>query len=287
MNTWARVMASVALAGFFSLGVLPSAHAVMAIPAFVDAGLSPLAVSDQTLAQTGLSVNEDDVLDSQDPNRLTLSEANLHEARVWGLSEDEEKRYLHLMQNRSGLYFKGLHQTPLDILGMNARSEAERNQWATRAATQEAQKVSKAIAWNNAFHVAYNRLYEDVPVVGAFDKAPFAPVNYKPIALNPQDALYLFVTPKQAIKNVLMSLTDAIDKTPGSQLHVMLLDADDMGVQLWANQAQLSHELVGAGRISLNHGELHFNALKMQNKSTPLLLLTRAGVSRVVDLGRF
>ena len=262
-------------------------HATLAIPGLVENRISPLAITDKTLAKTGLSVNEDDVLDDQDANKLTLNESQLHEARVWGLSVDEEKRYIHLMQNRSGLYFKGLRQTPLDILGINARSEAERNQLAVRASAQEAQKVSKSIAWNNAFHVAYNALFEGVPVVGEFDKTPFAPANYKPITLQSHDVLYLFITPKQAIKTVLMTLTDAIDATPAAQLNVMMLDADDMSIQLWANTHQLSRNLVTDGRINLNHGERHFEALALKNKTTPLLLLVRDGVSRVVDLGRF
>ena len=249
--------------------------------------MSSLAATDKTLANTGLSVNEDDVFSDQDANKLTLNEAQLHEARVWGLSLDEEKRYVHLMQNRSRIYYEGLRQTPLDVLGINARNEAERNQWAARAALQEAQKVSKNIAWNNAFYVAYNNVFKGIPVVGEFDKAPYAPSNYKPMTLNANDTLYLFITPEQAIKTVLMTLTDALSTTPTARLHVMLLNADDTSIQLWANQNQVPREWVNAGRISLNHGELHFNALLLDKKTTPLLLLTREGASRVVDLGRF
>ena len=101
------------------------------------------------------------------------------------------------------------------------------------------------------------------------------------------DTLYLFVTPEQAIKTVLMTLTDALSTTPSARLHVMLLNADDTSIQLWANQNQVPREWVNAGRISLNHGELHFNALLLDKKTTPLLLLIRDGASRVVDLGRF
>lgn len=259
----------------------------LTIPGIVLPVVNPLTVSDNTLAQTGLSVNEDDVLSEQDADSLKLTEVQQHEARVWGLSEDEEKRYVHLMQNRSGVYFKGLHQTPLDILGINARSEAERNQWAVRASLQEAQKVSKVIAWNNAFHVAYNALYKDTPVVGKFDATPYAPGNYKPVTLSAQDALYLFITPEHAVKTVLMTLMDSIQMTPNTTLHVMLLDTDDLGIQLWANRHQVPHELVASGRISLNHGEQSFQALDMDKKTTPLLLLARQGSSRVVDLGRF
>ena len=67
----------------------------------------------------------------------------------------------------------------------------------------------------------------------------------------------------------------------------MLLGVDDAGVQQWANVQQIPRELVSTGQITLNHGELSFDALTVKNKATPLLLLARDGASSVVDLGRF
>lgn len=262
--------------------------AALSIPGIPTAGLNALAVTDKTLARTGLAGNEDDMLASQDSHLLKLSETQMHEAQVWGLTEDEEKRYVHLMQNRSGIYYEGLHQTPIDILGINAQSDAERTHFAELAARQEAQKISKNIAWNNAFYKAYNALYQDVPVVGhEFDPTPYSPMAYKPVALNAGDHLYLFVKPTDAIKSVLLSLINAVDNTANTQLHLMLLDVDDVSIQQWANQQHISRELVANGRVSLHHGDLNFEALTVSKKTTPLLVLARAGKSRVVDMGRF
>ena len=191
------------------------------------------------------------------------------------------------MQNRSGLYYEGLRQTPIDILGINARDEAERDHFAELASRQEAQKVSKNIAWNNAFYKAYNQLFKDVPVVGEFDPSPYAPDNYKPVVLKPNDTLYWFIKPEHAVKTVLLPLIEALQSTPNTTLHLMLLGVDDAGVQQWANVQQIPRELVSTGQITLNHGELSFDALTVKNKATPLLLLARDGASSVVDLGRF
>ena len=114
------------------LALSASASAELTIPgiAMHHTNASALAATDKTLAKTGLSVNEDDITSDQDINALKLTPSQLHDARVWGLTEEEEKRYVFLMQNRSAIYYKGLRQTPIDVLGINARNEAERSHFA-------------------------------------------------------------------------------------------------------------------------------------------------------------
>lgn len=264
-------------------------HADLTIPGIVmhQGNNSALAFTDKTLANTGLSINEDDITKDQNIDALKLNEAQMHEARVWGLTEDEEKRYVLLMQNRSGVYYRGLRQTPIDVLGINARNEAERTHFAELAARQEAQKVSKNIAWNNAFYKAYNGLFKDVPVVGEFDKTPFSPLSYKPVSLTPGDTLFFFIRPDDPARTILLMLIDAINVTADTRLNIMLLDADDTQIQLWANKNQIPREMVDTKKISLNHGELQFESIKTIKKNTPLLLLARKGTSSIVDLGVF
>jgi integrating conjugative element protein (TIGR03759 family) len=271
------------------LALSASASAELTIPgiAMHHTNASALAATDKTLAKTGLSVNEDDITSDQDINALKLTALQLHDARVWGLTEEEEKRYVFLMQNRSAIYYKGLRQTPIDVLGINARNEAERSHFAKLSAQMEAQKVSKNIAWNNAFYKAYNQLFANVPVVGEFDASVFSPTAYKPIILNEGDTLFLFIKTDDAIKTVLLALIDAINTSPNTRLHLMILGADDLAIQQWANQNQIPHELVTTGAISLNHGDLNFEALTVTKKVTPLLLLARHGASSLVDLGAF
>lgn len=261
------------------------AFAELNIPGIITQSLNTQTVQDQTLARAGLTVNEDDLTSEQDINKIKLSEKQLHEAKVWNLTLDEEKRYIFLMQNRSKIYYQGLRQTPLDILGLNARNEAERNHFAELAAVQEAQKVSKNIAWNNAFYKAYNKLFANVPVVGDFDPSPFSPYAHKPVQLNQGETLYLFIKADDVVKSILLTLTEAIENTPDTHLHLMFLETDDISIQLWANRNQIPQHLVNSGRISLNHGDLSYQSFK--KKTTPLLLLSKNGSSSIVDLGRF
>ncbi|HFL2715770.1 TPA: TIGR03759 family integrating conjugative element protein [Legionella pneumophila] len=270
-----------------SLLICDAACAELNIPGLNQQALSINSVEDPTLVKTGLNLNEDELTTDQDINKLQLSDEQMHEAKVWGLSLDEEKRYILLMQNKSKFYYEGLRQTPVDILGLNARNEHERNHYADLSAKQEAQKVSKNLAWNNAFYKAYNKLFTNVPVVGDFDPSPYSPYAHKPIQLNPGDTLFFFIKDKDPINSILMTLFEAIEQTPNTQLHLMLLDMDDSAIQLWANQHQVPQHLVHNSRISLNHGELSYQSLKAHKKTLPLLLLAQNGRSNIIDLGRF
>jgi len=254
------------------------------IPGIPSQRINPMAATDGTLARTGLSVNEDD--DIHDVV-IELNPALLHEAKVWGITSEEEARYVSLMQSKSGVYYQGLNLTPLDILGINARNETERTHFAELAATAEAQKVSKNIAWNNAFYRAYNALFKGVPIVGDFDLTPYSPLHYKPVTLEPNDRLFLFVKTTDAVKTILMTLGELLQTTPNAELHILLLNAQEFEIQQWANFHQIPQDLVTSHKINLNHGHLQFESLKFKKKKTPLLLLSRQGKSIRVDLGRF
>lgn len=264
-----------------------SVQATLNIPALHSPAINTLTIQDPSLAKAGLTENTEDLTSDQNLSQVHLNEKQLHEAKVWELTIDEEKRYVLLMQNRSKIYYQRLRLTPLDILGINARNEAERNHFAELAATQEAQKVSKNIAWNNAFYKAYNKLFANVPVVGDFDPSPYSPYAHNPIQLNQGDILYLFVKPGDAVKTLLMMLIEAIENTHETALHLMVLESEDVSIQLWANKHQIPLTLVNSGRITLNHGDLNYQSLKSNKKASPLLVLSKNGSSNLVDLGRF
>lgn len=263
------------------------AFAELNIPGISTQSLNAVAAQDQTLARAGLTVNDDDITTEQDINKIQLNEQQLHEAKVWELTLEEEKRYISLMQNRSKIYYKGLRQTPLDILGLNARNESERTHFAELAAAQEAQKVSKNIAWNNAFYKAYNKLFANVPVIDNFDPSPYSPYAHQPVQLSQGDTLHLFIKSDDAVKAILMVLVEAIENTPATRLNLMLIDSDELSIQLWANKHQIPQYLVNSSRITINHGDQNYQALKINKKNTPLLLLSKNGSSNIVDLGRF
>ncbi|HFL2713429.1 TPA: TIGR03759 family integrating conjugative element protein [Legionella pneumophila] len=244
----------------------------------------PMQQADNALAKAGLAEFHDEVIEEND---FQLNDAQKQEAKVWGLSETEEKRYLQLMQSRSGMYYKDLRMTPVDILGLNAKDDAEREHFAELAARQEAQKVAQNIAWNNAFYKAYNELFKDVPVVGNFDPSPYSPYAHHPIQLKAGETLYLFIRSDDAVTTIVLQLIDAINRTPNTKLNLLFLDMDNNTIQLWANKHQIPIQLVTNQQITLNPGNQQFEGLSLTKKQTPLLLIANGKSSQVVDLGRF
>jgi len=240
--------------------------------------------TDNALAKAGVTDIEDEVIDD---NEFELTDIQQHHAKVWQLTSAEEKRYIQLMQSRSSTYYQGLRMTPLDILGLNARNDIERQHFAELAAKQEAQKVAQNIAWNNAFYQAYNQLFQDVPVVGDFDPSPYSPYAHQPIQLKPGERLYLFIRSEDAVKTILMQLIDAINRSTDTQLNILFLNMDAGEIQLWANRQQLPLNLVNSRQITLHDGKQQYDALTLKNKQSPLLLLSNGRASQVVDMGRF
>lgn len=265
------------------LGILLSQQALAAftIPGLLNPQLHG---AEDALSKAGLAEFQDEVVDDKN---IELNEAQNHEAKVWNLTEAEEKRYIQLMQSRSGLYYKGLRMSPIDILGLNARNDTERAHFAELAAKQEAQKVAQNIAWNNAFYEAYNKLFKDTPVIGDFDPTPFSPYAHQPIELQQGETLYLFIKPDDAVKTIVMQLVDAITRTPNTGLHLLFIDMDNDAIQLWANRQQIPLNLVTSQQITLSQGKQQYDALTLKKKHTPLLLSSHGKSSQVVDLGRF
>lgn len=248
--------------------------------------LSPkvLESSESALTKAGLAEFQDEVIEEK---TMQLNETENLQAKIWGLTEADEKRYLQLMRSRSGLYYENLRMTPVDILGINARSDDERAHFAELAAHHEAQKVAQNIAWNNAFYKAYNQLFKDVPVVGDFDPTPYSPYAHQPIQLNAGEILYLFIREEDTVTTILLQLIDAINRTPNTRLNLLFLDMDQSAIQLWANRHQIPIELTTNQQITLNPGNQQYEGLTLDKKQTPLLLLARGKTSQVVDLGRF
>jgi integrating conjugative element protein (TIGR03759 family) len=270
----------------FSLLITPVAMA-LSIPNIQTPAWELPTLHDSALLKAGLHEEVDDLTDEQRHERVQLSTQQLHDAEIWGLTSDEEKRYVQLMKNRSNVYYEGLRMTPIDILGLNSQNDSERLHFAELAAKQEAIKVTQNLAWNNAFHEAYNKLFKGIPVVGDFDPAPFSPHAYKPLILSAGESLYLFIKDDDAIKTVLMILIEAIQASPNTQLNLLFLDMDEGAIQTWANRHEVPRALVHGKRITLNQGELAYEALSLKKKNTPLLLLAQDGAATPIDLGRF
>lgn len=245
---------------------------------------------------------QDDVLPGQ-VEKIKLTKADQQQAQSWGLDSSEEKRYLAIMTNRGTQYFKARdlkthagdmivsdNYTPVEVLGINARTDAERRKYAQEQAEQEFQWNAKFLAYNNAYHKTAVTLKDELnlPIIKKFDTTKFSPYSYKPISLKPHDKLMLFVGINDAVRSIISSLMGSITKDPNIQLDVYFVGKNitKTEVQTWAKSQNLIPEMVKDHQITLNFGNDRFSELNT-NRKPPVLVLVRGAESHFVDTGRF
>ena len=112
-------------------------------------------VSTLALAQN-TPTTDSRIISSQESS---TSDTTLDEQRAkeWGLQPDEWKRYRQLMQGPLGIYSPNLD--PLTALGIEARTEEERDHYAELQVQAEARRTEKTLAYQRAYDSAWQRLY--------------------------------------------------------------------------------------------------------------------------------
>ncbi|MCR6480978.1 hypothetical protein NU688_32810 [Variovorax sp. ZS18.2.2] len=83
---------------------------------------------------------------------------------IWGLSHEEMARAKVLLQGpRANFSVENL--SPVEALGIHARSDAERRKYAEMFARAFHADVERSLAWNSAYQEAIGRLYPNEPIV--------------------------------------------------------------------------------------------------------------------------
>lgn len=240
---------------------------------------------------------QDDITKDQSVDDIQLTDQQKHQAKVWGLSNNEEKRYVALMRNKSGQYYQD-NVTPVEVLGFNARNNQERRKYARQEAKQVFQRIAKEEAFDSTYHkVAVRRKKKlNLKVVGDFNYSKYSPYNYKPMNLKSHDKLMLFVHTNDAVRPIVSYLMQVIQKQRGIQLNVYFVpkkgndSVSKKRVEQWAKIQNIPPQLNKHHRITLNQNNHKLQNLDIkgqQGKKTPLLLLVRDGESRIVNTDNF
>ncbi|MCE3237396.1 MAG: hypothetical protein K0R24_377 [Gammaproteobacteria bacterium] len=233
---------------------------------------------------------QDDMTEEQEASKVILTAREQHEAKAWGLSLDEEKRYLFLMQNQSGLHYGRKDVSPVEILGINARDDKERDYYAVLYAKQNLQRTAKELAFYSESGVAFNaRLQQySLPRVRPFNVEPYSPYHYEPLPLQDKDELAFFIHEEDPVKPVISSLMRSMMKNPSVRLHIYFIEPaiNQIQIEAWAKRYAVSSHLMGSKAITLQRGASEFAKLKDKPK-VPALYLIRAGVSTPISMENF
>ena len=234
---------------------------------------------------------KDDITSDQNVETIKLTKGQLHQAQVWGLSSEEEKRYVALMQDKSGFFYgSGAHMSPTEVLGANARSDEERNKYAKKDAQDQFQYLAKYFSYNASYSKAAAAYKEklNLPVLRPFNTAKFSPYNYQPIDVKGGDKYMLFVGIHDSVRPVVSYFMGVIEKDDTVQLNVYFIENNNTkgSVLDWARSQNIPTEMVIKHDITLNYDNGMFSTLAHKEKP-PILVRVRSGKSDIIDMGRF
>ena len=202
-----------------------------------------------------------------------LSETDLARARVWELSETEWRRYQQLMQGIRGSISPSTI-SPIEVLGIHARDEAERQQYVEAWARAMREDVDRILAFQRAYDTAVQRLYPNEPLID-IDRLPGKSSEMN--ALQSTDRLLLFARPVCPVCDVLVDkLLKRIDEVSGIDIYLMeLAPGDDAAVRNWASSHRIEPEWVRSRRVTLNHDAGALENLTNGQGKVPYILRRR------------
>ncbi|KWR90217.1 TIGR03759 family integrating conjugative element protein [Cupriavidus sp. IDO] len=165
------------------------------------------------------------------------------QARDWGLRPEEWTRYRQLMQGPLGVYSPNLD--PLTTLGIEARSDEERNHYAELQVQVEARRVNKTLAYQRAYDAAWKRLYPGQQRVNLPGAQTLSAGN------SGSGRLAVFVRADCAPCDKRVRQL----QTAGTAFDVYMVGSrlDDAHIRQWATRSGIDPARVRARTITLNH----------------------------------
>ncbi|MFB1118466.1 TIGR03759 family integrating conjugative element protein [Dickeya dadantii] len=172
-------------------------------------------------------------------------------AQEWGLKADEWQRYHELMEGPIGTYSPNLD--PLSALGIEARSDEERQRYAELQVQAEARRVEKLLAYQRAYDEAWRRLNPGMQRVSL----PDAGLGKNAVTGNGRTAVF--------VKDNCPPCTQLVQRlqASGTAFDLYMVDSrqDDALIRAWARRAQIAPEQVRNGTITLNHDAGRWSSL--------------------------
>ena len=217
--------------------------------------------------------------------RSVLSESERTHARTWNLSEPEWQRYSQLMQGIRGSISPGTI-SPIEVLGIHARDQAERQRYAERWAQVMHEDAERILTFQHAYDTAIRRLY---PGEYLIDPSRLPEPSVKTGSLEAGDRVLFFTrTECPACDALFGRLIQKIDAIAGIDIYLSgEHGGDDVAVRDWAKSHAIKPEWVRSRRVTLNHDAGALEQLTHGEGQVPSLMRRRGEVVsplRLADL---
>lgn len=216
-------------------------------------------------------------IDKQSQTRINQESITEEKAAFWGLTREEWQQY-EKIKDIGGRGYWSPNLDPLTTLGVEAKTQEERERYAQLLAKKEFERTTKELAFQRVYDQMFKRLYPDVLPVELDDNPNFvAPLNLA----GERMVLFLDVTDSVRGGNLLQKALHT-----GKEMDIYLLgtDNDDAMIQQWASFQRIPIEKVQSGLITLNHDRGQW--AQIGKGITPVLLQEQqSGKWRQIELG--
>lgn len=175
-------------------------------------------------------------------NSLKTNEVD--EWSEWGLTKEEWSRFVELKKGSRGVWSPNLD--PLTTLGIEARTDAEREHYAELLAKKEYQRVEKEIAFQLAYDNAFKRLYPNELPFRVDGQTANTPATSGRV-------IYFTKTDCDSLcENNFSRLREFAQNTP---IDIYIVDSkkDDNKIRQWAVKNKIDAAKVRSRQITLNH----------------------------------
>lgn len=229
------------------------------------------------------------VVNTQASNSQVL-QLNEERARVFELTQVEWQNYQRAIEIYGKDYFG--KYTPPEILGILAKSEADRKHFADIAARLEHDKVANELEFQRAFTNAARKFYANEPVIKPINTMAFTPVSNSLFSkaqnskLSSGDHLAWFVDVNSyGSSNDMSALINKIKMVSGTVLDIYCMNAKtDQDIQVFAKKLNVPMDLVSTNQITLNRDHGQF-AKTVGHGQLPTLVLVHGNTSSVREIG--
>ncbi len=179
-----------------------------------------------------------------------LSASELERARTWSLNETDWRRYQNLMQGIRGSVSPAT-LSPIEVLGIHARDEAERRQFAERWAIAMHEDAERILKFQRAYDAATERLYPGQQLI---DTAVLYGGKAQANELLPTDRILVRAALDcPSCDAMLGKALQRLDDVAGIDVYVVNATESEQGqIRNWARAQGIQPEWVRARRVTLN-----------------------------------
>ena len=231
---------------------------------------SPSWAADPASIQSGNTTTSATILE-----RTPLTEHERARAGLWGLSAEEWQRYRTLMEGIRGSISPGTI-SPIEVLGIHARDEAERRKYAEQWAVMMREDAERILAFQRVYDDAGRLLYPHETLI---DVARLPVQTDSGDALRRTDRVLLFARPDCAACDALLARVLArLDRLDGVDVFLTGISAGDEGaIRNWAIDRGIRPEWVTARRVTLNFEGGALERVAPGREELPVLMRRRGG----------